>query len=116
MLRASFLRLSAHEGVLLFNMHHIAADGWSMGILVNEFAQLYEAFSQGRPDPLQPLAIQYADYAQWQRECLQGEVLERQVAYWEMQLTALPQVHTLLGVWIMNGAGAPGARMRRRVR
>jgi amino acid adenylation domain-containing protein len=95
MLRASFIRLSADEGVLLFNLHHIASDGWSMGILVNEFARLYEAFSQGRPDPLQPLAIQYADYAQWQREWLAGEVLERQLAYWEKQLTALPQVHTL---------------------
>ena len=105
MLRASFLRLSADEGVLLFNMHHIASDGWSMGILLNEFARLYEALSQGRPDPLQPLAIQYADYAQWQREWLEGEVLERQLAYWETQLAALPQVHTCRSI-------VPGRRCR----
>ena len=82
MLRASFIRLSADEGVLLFNLHHIASDGWSMGILVNEFAQLYEAFSQGRPDPLEPLAIQYADYAQWQREWLLGEALACSGSRW----------------------------------
>ncbi|HEX8337891.1 MAG TPA: amino acid adenylation domain-containing protein, partial [Pyrinomonadaceae bacterium] len=95
MLRASFLRLSEGEGVLLFNVHHIASDGWSMGILVNEFAELYEAFSQGRPDPLEPLAVQYADYAQWQREWLSDEVLEEQVSYWERQLADLPQVHSV---------------------
>jgi amino acid adenylation domain-containing protein len=95
MLRASFMRLSEEEGVLLFNMHHIASDGWSMGILVKEFSELYEAFSQGRPDPLRPLVVQYADYARWQREWLEGEVLERQLAYWESQLADLPQVHGL---------------------
>jgi len=94
-LRASFLRLSEDEGVLLFNVHHIASDGWSMGILVNEFSTLYEAFSQGQPDPLPPLEVQYADYAEWQRECLSGEVLERQMRYWEHQLAELPQVHGL---------------------
>jgi amino acid adenylation domain-containing protein len=95
MLRASFLRLSDEEGVLLFNMHHIASDGWSMGILVKEFSELYEAFSQGKPDPLRPLMVQYADFAQWQRDWLEGEVLERQLAYWERQLADLPQVHGL---------------------
>ena len=95
MLRASFLRLSEDEGVLLFNMHHIASDGWSMGILVKEFSELYQAFSQGQPDPLPPLKVQYADYAQWQHEWLAGEVLERQLHYWEEQLAELPQVHGL---------------------
>ncbi len=95
MLRAAFMRLSEAEGVLLFNMHHIASDGWSMSILVNEFTTLYEAFAKGEADPLQPLEVQYADYAQWQREWLEGEVLERQLAYWEEQLTQLPQVHGL---------------------
>jgi len=95
MLRASYLRLGEEEGVLLFNMHHIASDGWSIGILVEEFSQLYEALSQGKSDPLPPLAIQYADYAQWQREWLQGEVVEAQLGYWEKQLADLPQVHSL---------------------
>jgi len=95
MLRASFLRLSEAEGVLLFNMHHIASDGWSMRILMTEFRELYHAFSQGQPDPLPPLKVQYADYAQWQREWLAGEVLERQLSYWEEQLAGSPQVHGL---------------------
>ena len=95
MLRASFIRLSGEEGALLFNMHHIASDGWSMGVLVNEFGQLYEAFSQDKPDPLAPLAIQYADYAQWQRDWLKGELLERQLSYWEMRLTDLPEAHEM---------------------
>jgi non-ribosomal peptide synthetase component F len=95
MLRASFLRLSEEKGVLLFNMHHIASDGWSMRILVKEFRELYHAFSQGQPAPLPPLKVQYADYAQWQREWLTGEVLERQLRYWEEQLAELPQVHGL---------------------
>ena len=95
MLRASFIRLSGEEGALLFNMHHIASDGWLMGVLVNEFGQLYEAFSQDKPDPLAPLAIQYADYAQWQRDWLKGELLERQLSYWEMRLTDLPEAHEM---------------------
>jgi amino acid adenylation domain-containing protein len=93
MLRASFVRLSGDEGVLLFNVHHIASDGWSMGILVNEFCQLYEAFSRGEPDPLPPLAIQYADYVEWHRGWLESEVLELQFSYWETQLANLPRVH-----------------------
>ena len=95
MLRACFIRLAEDEGVLLLNMHHIASDGWSTGILVNEFSTLYEAFSQGAADPLPPLEVQYADYAQWQREWLSGDVLERQTRYWEQQLAQLPQVHGL---------------------
>ncbi len=95
MLRAAFMRLSEDEGVLLFNMHHIASDGWSMNVLVSEFNALYEAFAKGEVDPLKPLEVQYADYAQWQREWLEGEVLERQLSYWEQQLAELPQVHGL---------------------
>ncbi len=95
MLRASFLRLTEEEGVLQFNMHHIASDGWSMGILVEEFGRLYEAFAEGGEDPLEPLGIQYADYAQWQRGWLKGKVLERQLSYWEKQLADLPEVHGL---------------------
>jgi len=95
MLRACYIRRDEEEGVLLFNMHHIACDGWSMGILVSEFGRLYEAMAEGQADPLPPLAVQYADYAQWQRGWLEGEVLERQLRYWERQLEELPQVHTV---------------------
>ena len=80
LLRATLLRLNPGEHVLLFTMHHIISDAWSMGLLVKEVAALYEAFLKGEASPLPELAIQYADYAVWQREWLQGEVLERQVA------------------------------------
>src|SRR6185295_4549551 len=75
MLRASLLRLEEEEHVLSLTMHHIVSDGWSMGVLVHEFAALYTAFSSDRPSPLAELPIQYADYAQWQRQWLSGEVL-----------------------------------------
>ncbi|USX20854.1 amino acid adenylation domain-containing protein [Oxalobacteraceae bacterium OTU3REALA1] len=95
MLRASFVRLDDDDAVLLLNVHHIAADGWSLEILRREFEQQYAALSRGEPDPLPPLAVQYADYAQWQRDWLQGEVLDQQLAYWERQLANLPVLHNL---------------------
>ena len=76
----------------MLNMHHIISDGWSMGVLVREVAALYEAFSQGRPSPLPELPVQYADYAAWQRQWLQGEALEAQLAYWREQLAGAPQL------------------------
>lgn len=90
MLRANLLRLDREEHVLFLAMHHIASDGWSMRILFRELAALYEAFSAGRPSPLSELPIQYADYALWQREWLQGEVLENQLSYWKQQLNGAP--------------------------
>jgi amino acid adenylation domain-containing protein len=89
-LRAGLLQLGAEEHVLLLTMHHIAADGWSMGVLVRELTTLYEAYLDGRPSPLTDLPIQYADYASWQRNWLQGEVLERQLDYWKQQLAGVP--------------------------
>jgi amino acid adenylation domain-containing protein/FkbM family methyltransferase len=86
LLRGRLLRLREEEHVALLTMHHIVSDGWSMGVLVREIAALYEAYSEGRPSPLEELGIQYADYAIWQREWLQGEVLERQMEYWRGQL------------------------------
>ena len=71
-------------------MHHIVSDGWSMGVLIREIGALYTAYVQDRPSPLPELAVQYADYALWQREWLRGEVLERQVAYWKEQLSGAP--------------------------
>ncbi len=92
MLRATLLRESEREHVLLLTMHHIVSDGWSIGVLFRELAVLYDAFCRGKPSPLPELPIQYADYAIWQRESLQGEVLERQLAYWRAQLAGAPAV------------------------
>ncbi|MBD2448895.1 TauD/TfdA family dioxygenase [Nostoc sp. FACHB-152] len=86
LLRVKLLRLHETEHILLLTMHHIISDGWSMGILVQELVTLYEAFSHGKPNPLAPLPIQYADFAVWQRQWLQGNVLESQLAYWKKQL------------------------------
>ena len=83
-------------------MHHIVSDGWSMGVMVGELAQLYEAFSKGQESPLAELPIQYADYAVWQREWLQGEVLEQQLEYWQEQLDGVA------GAGAADGPGAAG--------
>jgi len=95
MLRARLLRLSGREHVLLVTMHHIASDGWSMAVLINEFSRLYSAFHEGRDHALPPLPIQYTDYAHWQRQWLRGEVLEKQLDYWQDQLAGIPVVHGL---------------------
>src|SRR5215216_4396851 len=92
LLRVTLLRLSAEEHVVLFTMHHIVSDGWSLGIFVNEVVTLYEAYLEGRVSPLPELSVQYADYAVWQREWLQGEVLAGQVEYWRKQLHGAPAV------------------------
>src|SRR6185295_19123442 len=89
---ATLLRLGAEEHVLLFTMHHIVSDGWSMGLLVREVAALYKAYLSGEESPLEELAVQYADYAVWQREWLAGEVLEGQLEYWRRQLAGAPAV------------------------
>ncbi|RZM71492.1 hypothetical protein C3B51_22505, partial [Pseudoalteromonas rubra] len=98
MIRATYIETGAQSdnaSVLLFNMHHIASDGWSLQVLMKEFVQLYRAYSQNQPNPLAPLAIQYADYAQWQRAYLSGAVLKNQLTYWSEQLCDLPPVHSL---------------------
>src|SRR5262249_50520237 len=89
MLRARLLRLEEQDHILLLTMHHIASDGWSAGVLVPEAVNLYEAFRQGQPSPLPELEIQYADYAAWQRQWLQGDVLEKQLDYWRSQLAEI---------------------------
>jgi len=90
LLRARLLKLSDDDHVLLLTMHHIVSDGWSMGVLVREMVALYEAFSQGGPSPLNDLKIQYADYAEWQRGYVQGEVMEGLLEYWKGQLVGPP--------------------------
>ncbi len=90
LLRGVLLRLAEEEHIAALTMHHIASDGWSMGILVREITALYAAFAQGRPSPLPELPVQYADFAVWQRSWLQGEILEGEVSFWRRQLTGLP--------------------------
>jgi len=85
-LRAILLRLGRDDHVLLLTMHHIASDGWSLGVFFREFAALYTAFVSGKPSPLTELPVQYADFAHWQRQRLQGELFETQLAYWERQI------------------------------
>ncbi len=94
-LRVIVLALSADEHVVVFTLHHIAADGWSLGVLVREFVQGYVAASAGHSPAWTPLAIQYADYAHWQRSETQQAVLDQQLSYWRDQLTGLPRVHSL---------------------
>jgi amino acid adenylation domain-containing protein len=89
LLRARLLRLAAEEHLLLLTLHHIACDGWSMGILWRELSSAYASWANGRAPELPPLPIQYADYAVWQRERLQGQELERQLTYWKGKLAGL---------------------------
>ena len=90
LVRGQLLRLADDEHVLLVTQHHIVSDGWSIGILVRELSALYAAFSRGQADPLAPLAIQYADYASWQRGWLQGEALAAQPASGRTHLGGAP--------------------------
>ncbi len=101
MLRARLLRCalsSEHNEVrhaLLLTMHHIAGDGWSLGLIVQEMSVLYEAYSLAKACPLSPLPVQYSDYAQWQRSWLQGDKLAGELQYWQATLAGIPQVHAL---------------------
>jgi aspartate racemase len=90
LLRAFLVRLAAEDHILLLTLHHVVSDGWSMGILNRELSALYDAFCNGRPSPLAALPVQYADFAQWQREWLRGEVLQSQVGYWKKRLDNIP--------------------------
>jgi NRPS condensation-like uncharacterized protein len=93
LLRVILLQLSDQAYVVLMTMHHIISDAWSMGVLVREMSTLYSAFIEGNTSPLPKLDIQYADYAVWQRQWLQGEISERQLAYWKNQLDGkLPEL------------------------
>jgi len=92
LLRTTLLQLNEIEHVMLFTMHHIISDGWSLGVLVRELAALYAAFSAGKPSPLPELPIQYADFAVWQRQWLQGEVVDTQLDYWRQQLGNRPPI------------------------
>jgi amino acid adenylation domain-containing protein len=90
LLRARIVRLGTEEHALLMTVHHIISDGWSMGVLNQELAALYEAVSTGASSPLPQLPVQYADYAVWLRRRLDPETLERQAVYWKERLTGAP--------------------------
>jgi len=90
LLRVKILKLEEEEHAVFFTTHHVVSDGWSMGILVREIEELYQAFICGKESPLEELPIQYADFAVWQRAWLQGEALENQFTYWKRQLGEEP--------------------------
>src|SRR6266542_3509842 len=90
LIRARLIRMGEQEYVFLLTQHHIVSDGASLGVLIQELNTLYRAFQEQRPDPLPPLAIQYPDYAAWQREWLSGERLQRQSDYWRQALADAP--------------------------
>ncbi|HEX3527349.1 MAG TPA: amino acid adenylation domain-containing protein [Thermoanaerobaculia bacterium] len=90
LLRLGLFRVDATEHVLLLVLHHIVSDGWSLGVLVREVGTLYAAFRAGRPSPLPELAMQYADFAAWQRRHLAGGLLDAELAWWREQLAGMP--------------------------
>lgn len=110
MLRVNALRLSPVEHVLLLTVHHIVSDAWSSHVLVREVTALYGACVEQRPSPLTDLPIQYADFSQWQRTWLSGQVLDRELAYWkqilsgDLPLLSLPTDHARRAVQQSPGA------------
>jgi amino acid adenylation domain-containing protein/FkbM family methyltransferase len=90
LLRVKIVKLDEAEHIVLFTMHHIVSDGWSLGVLTREIETLYHAYLAGETSPLPELDLQYADYAVWQREYLSGEILENEVRYWKDRLAGAP--------------------------
>jgi len=112
LLRTRLIRLSQTNFVLFVTMHHIVADGWSMGVLIRELAALYEAYADDAPSPLSALKIQYADFSQWQREWLSGDRLNKQLRYWKERLVdvpvlALPTDYSRPPIQTYEGASTP---------
>ncbi|MEH1807829.1 amino acid adenylation domain-containing protein [Nostoc sp.] len=112
LLQVKLLWLDETQYILLLTMHHIVSDGWSIGVLIQEIAALYTAFASNQPSPLPKLTIQYADFAYWQRQWLQGEVLKKQLSYWQKQLDGismlnLPTDRPRLAVQTYQGARQP---------
>jgi hypothetical protein len=92
LIRAVLIKIAEDDHALVLNMHHIITDRWSFGVLSQELGTLYEAFLQGEASPLEELALQYADYAVWQRQNITPPWMEKQVAYWRTQLQGAPPV------------------------
>jgi amino acid adenylation domain-containing protein len=110
LIRVTLLKLSQTDHVALFTIHHIATDGWSIGILIQELSTLYEVFcsAPATPTPLPELSLQYADFAYWQRQWLQKEVLAERLNYWKQQLAGIPTTLNLEKL-----AGNPAATTRK---
>ncbi|NEP12787.1 MAG: amino acid adenylation domain-containing protein [Symploca sp. SIO2C1] len=111
-IRTILLKLRAKEHILQVTLHHIASDGWSLTVLARELSAHYTAAVQKQPSFLPELAIQYADFAVWQRNYLQGQTLQTQLEYWKQKLKELPQLqlptdHPRPAVESFNGAGLP---------
>src|ERR1041384_4461153 len=92
LLRVTLYRLSEREHVLMFNMHHIICDGWSMGVLEQEFEKFYEALAYSRSADLPAMELQYGDFAVWQRGWLQSGAMQQQLEYWRKQLADVAEV------------------------
>src|SRR5262249_24180342 len=92
LIRAGLLRLGEQEHIAVVVLHHVISDGWSLGVLIREVSALYQAFHAGEGSPLPPPAIQYADYAAWQRAWLHGEVLQAELDHWSARLAGLPEL------------------------
>jgi amino acid adenylation domain-containing protein len=92
LMRAALLCMQADEWVVLVTMHHLVTDNWSVGVFVRELGSLYQDFSDSIPSRLPELAIQYLDFARWQRGWLQGEALDAQLGYWKQQLEGAPRL------------------------
>lgn len=90
LMRVTLLRLAEDHHLLAISMHHIITDGWSLNVLIRELTTVYQAVVAGQSNPLPPLAIQYADFAAWQRQWLQSEDCQRQITYWQQQLKDVP--------------------------
>ncbi|NEN92492.1 MAG: non-ribosomal peptide synthetase, partial [Okeania sp. SIO3H1] len=111
-IRAQLYQLGTTEHILQITLHHIVTDGWSMTVLPKELSVIYTAILQDKPSPLPDLPIQYADFAVWQNNYLQGEILESQLNYWKQKLQDLPQLqlptdHPRPAVQTFNGTGIP---------
>jgi hypothetical protein len=113
LLRVTLVRLDQQEQVVLFTMHHIICDAWSIALLMKEVMRLYEVYSRGTPSPLPELEIQYSDYAMWQRQWLQGEALEEKLTAWERQFGDDPPLLELpVDEWRNAGMPARAAKQQ----
>ena len=109
LMRVALIRLAEREHIFFLNLHHIVSDEWSLRVFIRDLASFYREFSSGNPPSLAELPIQYADYALWQRDCLQDEILEKEISYWRKQLgdlspLDLPQDHARPAIQSYNGA------------
>lgn len=99
LVRARLVKLSRTEHIALLTMHHIVSDGWSVGILIRELGTLYESYAKGMQSPLEELETHYVDFAQWQRNWLEGGAMRKQAEYWRQQLEGAPELLELHTDW-----------------